>query len=187
MVALGTGLAVATPAGAQAGQQALVDELNARLLAGPTATAVLAAWCGEHGMADPARIHAELVPGAAAEASAETRARLGVAADEPLGYRRVRLMCGSHVMSEAENWFVPARLTPEMRRELAETDTPFGAVIAPLGPKRTNLEATPLWQAGPMPHALLRHRALVSSADGQPLAEVVETYVSGVLEFARQP
>jgi len=186
MIALGTGLAMTATAGAQARDMALVEELNARLLAGSTATAVLAAWCAEHRMADPARIHAELVPGPAVEASAETRARLGVGADEPLGYRHVRLMCGAHVMSEAENWYVASRLTPAMRAALADTDTPFGAVIAPLGPKRENLEATPLWQgAAPLPHALLRHRALVSGADGRPLALVVETYMSGALEFAR--
>jgi hypothetical protein len=172
-------------AGSQARDMALIEELNARLLAGPTATIVLAAWCGEHGMASPARIHAELMPGPAAEASAETRARLGVGPDEPLGYRHVRLMCGVHVMSEAENWYVPARLTAGMREALAGTDTPFGAVIAPLGPKRENLEATPLWHSGPLPRALLRHRALVTGADGRPLAMVVETYMSGALEFPR--
>ncbi|MEI9928709.1 MAG: hypothetical protein WDN44_14780 [Sphingomonas sp.] len=116
-------------AGAQDARIALVEELNARLLAGPTATAVLAAWCAEHGMADPARIHAERVPGPAAAASPGQRARLGVGADETLGYRRVRLMCGAHLMSEAENWYVPGRLTPAMRSALADTDTPFGAVM----------------------------------------------------------
>ncbi|MES2445133.1 MAG: hypothetical protein V4574_20095 [Pseudomonadota bacterium] len=177
-------VALAAPAAAQ--DQALVAELNRRLLAGPTATGVLAAWCAEHGLADPARIHAERVEGPAAEASPEQRARLQVAPGEPLGYRRVRLMCGSHLMSQAENWFVPARLTPAMRALLADTDTPFGTVIAPLGPTRRNLEAAMLWQAGPMPSELLRHRALVLGADGRPLAEVVETYMDGVLDFTRQ-
>ena len=41
---------------------------------------------------------------------------LHVAADTRLGYRRVYLACGTHVLSEAENWYVPERLTPEMNR-----------------------------------------------------------------------
>jgi chorismate-pyruvate lyase len=163
----------------------IVADLNARLLAGPTATGVLTDWCAAHGMADPARIHAERVEGAAAEATAEQRARLEVGTDEPLGYRRVRLMCGTHLMSEAENWYVPSRLTAAMRDQLAETDTPFGAVIAPLGPKRRNIEAVQLWKDGPLPRDLFRHRALVVGRDGRPLAEVVETYTAGTLEFPR--
>jgi hypothetical protein len=182
---MAVGLTTAVPAAAQDWSQLrpAVADLNQRLLAGPTATAVLTDWCAGHGMADPARIHAERVAGATADATPEQRARLKVGAEEPLGYRRVRLMCGAHVMSEAENWYVPARLTPEMRGLLADTDTPFGAVIAPLGPQRQNLEVTQLWLDGPLPRDLFRHRALVVGRDGSPLAEVVETYTAGALEF----
>lgn len=182
------GLTTAMPAGAQDWSyvRPIVADLNARLLAGPTATKVLTDWCARHHMAKPARIHAERVEGAAAEVTPEQRARLDVGADEPLGYRRVRLMCGSHLMSEAENWYVPARLTPAMRALLADTDTPFGAVIAPLHPKRHNLEVVQLWRdLRAIPRDLLRHRALVETGEGLPLAEVVETYTAGVLEFSR--
>lgn len=183
---MAVGAAAAGPASAQDWSyvRPIVADLNARLLAGPTATQVLADWCQRHGMANPARIHAERVEGAVAEASAEQRARLEVGSDEPLGYRRVRLMCGTHLMSEAENWYVPSRLTAAMRAQLAETDTPYGAVIAPLGPKRHNFEVTQLWQDGPLPRDLFRHRALVVGRDGRPLAEVVETYTAGTLEFS---
>jgi hypothetical protein len=37
---------------------------------------------------------------------------LGVDPDEPVRFRRVPLKCGDHVLSEAENWYVPSRLTP---------------------------------------------------------------------------
>jgi len=181
---MAVGLTTAVPANAQDWSyiRPIIADLNQRLLAGPTATAVLAKWCGDHGMAEPARIHAERVKGAA-DASPEQRARLKVGADEPLAYRRVHLMCGSHLMSDAENWYVPSRLTPAMRALLADTDTPFGTVIGPLGPKRRNLEVVQLWGEGPLPRDLLRHRALVVGSDGEPLAEVVETYTAGVLEF----
>jgi chorismate-pyruvate lyase len=183
LIALATGLvATACVARPVAPAQDAVAALDARLLAAPTATGVLTAWCAEHGMADPARIRAEQVRGAALPASPEQRARLQVGADEPLGYRRVRLKCGTRTLSEAENWYVPSRLTPAMRTQLDETDTPFGTAIAALGPTRRNLEAVRLWQAGkPIPHALLRHRALVSGSDGRPLAEVVETYTRDIL------
>jgi chorismate-pyruvate lyase len=181
------GLTAPLPAGAQDWSyvRPIVADLNARLLAGPTATRVLTDWCARHHMAKPARIHAERVEGAAVEATPEQRARLQVGVDEPVAYRRVRLMCGAHLLSEAENWYVPARLTPAMRALLADSDTPFGSVIAPLRPKRRNLEVVQLWGEGPIPRDLLRHRALVESGEGLPLAEVVETYTAGVLEFSR--
>jgi len=165
-------------------QRAVLDQLNARLLAGPTATLALGKWCAEHGVDAPVR--AEIVPGGLHFASAEQRARLKLGPDEPLGYRRVRLTCGGHVLSEAENWYVPSRLTAAMIQALDTSDTPFGAVIAPLKPSRRNLGAELLWQgAGAMPDDVLRHRALVLDAAGRPLAEVVETYKSSALLIGR--
>jgi len=41
-------------------------------------------------------------------------------------YRRVQPSCGDHILSEADNWYVPRRLTPEMNRLLETTDVPFG-------------------------------------------------------------
>ncbi|MDF7775040.1 hypothetical protein P1X14_07270 [Sphingomonas sp. AOB5] len=187
VVVSGAAVMLAAPAAAQdvTAERALIDELDQRLLASPTATGTLTRWCAEHGLADPARIHAELVTGAISPATAEQRTRLGVGPDEPLGYRRVKLMCGTHLMSEAENWYVPARLTPAMRDLLATSDTPFGTVIRPLNPSRRNLEAVQLWREGPLPRDILRHRALVLGGDGQPLAEVVETYKSSALPVRR--
>ena len=163
---------------------ALLDAFNARLLAGPTATGVLNQWCTEHGVTD--KVRAERVAGGLHFASAEQRARLKVGPDEPLGYRRVRLSCGGHVLSEAENWYVPSRLTPEINALLDGGDTPFGAAIAPLRPSRKNLAAERLWQGtGTVPDDVLRHRALVFDGTGRPLAEVVETYKRTALELGK--
>ncbi len=148
-------------------------ELNVRLLAGNSATAVLEQWCGEKHFADPARIRAERDPKADRQPSAAQRRLLDVGAHEPVRYRRVRLMCGSHAMSEAENWYVPGRLTPEINRLLDGGDTPFGTAIRSLGPNRRTLGVE--WLHG---HALFRHRALVMDRDGHVLAEVVETYLA---------
>jgi hypothetical protein len=76
-------------------------------------------------------------------------------------------------MSEAENWYVPSRLTPEMNRALDSGDTPFGTAIRPLEPHRHTV-AIEWFPDGKG----FRHRALVFDRDGHVLAAVVETYRS---------
>lgn len=181
---------------------AVIQTLNARLLAARSATATLEAWCAGHRMAAAPRLSARLVREADAPASPETRHRLQVGPDEPMRYRRVRLACGDHVLSEADNWYVPGRLTPEMNRLLDETDTPFGRAVQSLAPTRQTVEAETLWQPLPegwhqappapaactdlaVPDALLRHRAVLFTAGRQPFSEVVETYTRAVLDFPR--
>jgi hypothetical protein len=61
----------------------------------------------------------------------------------------VRLICGGHVLSEADNWYVPARLTPEMNRVLEATDTAVGRVVQTLNFRRRTLSAKLLWS--PLP------------------------------------
>jgi hypothetical protein len=141
------------------------------------------------------------VSDAAKPASAEVREALDVKPGEPLGYRRVRLKCGDHVLSEADNWYVPTRLTPEMNHALETTDTPFGTVVAALHFRRHTLSADLLWRPLPkgweigatpvpqeagaltIPDHVLEHRAVLSTPDGEPFSEVVETYTGEVLAF----
>jgi hypothetical protein len=180
---------------------ALLETLNADLLAHDSATLTIERWCADHRLADPARIIAGRVSGADKPASAEVREALGVKPDEPLGYRRVRLKCGDHVLSEADNWYVPARLTPEMNHVLETTDTPFGKAVAALHFRRHTLSADLLWRPLPkgwemwatpapkeagaltIPDHVLEHRAVLSTPDGEPFSEVVETYTGEVLAF----
>jgi hypothetical protein len=180
---------------------ALIETLNADLLAHDSATLTLERWCADHRLADPAQIVAERVHDADKVATAEVRAALDVKPNEPLGYRRVRLKCGDRVLSEADNWYVPARLTPEMNHVLDTTDTPFGKAVAALHFRRHTLSADLLWRPlrqgwemgasapanddGPLavPDHLLEHRAVLSTPDGEPFSEVVETYTREVLAF----
>jgi len=168
---------LATTARAPTPARIEATELNRRLLASPSATATLRQWCAEHGVADPI-IRAEVIRTPPPQpATAAQRRELQVDAREPLGYRRVRLGCAGHVLSEAQNWYVPSRLTPEMNTALIGTDTPFGTVVAPLHISRRNLAVELLWRHGAQPPArLFRHRALVLDADQRPIAEVIETY-----------
>jgi hypothetical protein len=184
---------------------AVIETLNADLLASRSATATLEKWCGDHHMAPAAKIVARRADGDDRAASAETRKNLSVGPEEPLRFRRVQLVCGDHVMSEAENWYVPARLTSEMNQSLSQSDTPFGKVVGPLQPSRRTIDAKLRWSPLPpgwemrespasepgkaqdlaVPHALLEHRALVVSRDNQPIAEVDEVYTSEVLNWPR--
>jgi chorismate-pyruvate lyase len=181
---------------------ALIETLDADLLASRSATLTLENWCAEHRMAAEARIRAERFAGAAKEASAETRQRLAVGGDTPLKYRRVTLFCGTHALSEADNWYVPERLTEEMNAVLVSTDEPFGRVVRPLEPRRQTISATRLWQPLPkgwemappridesieksaIPEFILEHRAVLVRSDGMPFAEVVENYRRDLFDFS---
>ena len=128
---------------------ALLETFNADLLAHDSATLTLERWCADHHLSDPALIVAERVRDAVKPPSAEVRAALEVNPDEPVFYRRVRLKCGDHVLSEADNWYVPSRLTPEMNHVLETTDTPFGKAVAVLHFRRHTISADLLWR--PLP------------------------------------
>lgn len=180
---------------------ALLQTLNADLLSHDSATLTLERWCGAHGLAAQAKIIAERVRDQDKSPSAEQRALLGVGAAEKVGYRRVRLRCGPHVLSEADNWYVPARLTPDMNQVLDTTDTAFGRAVQALQFRRRTLSAELLWSPLPqgwengaalqgstgadlvMPHQVLQHRAVLTLPDGTPFSHVVETYTSDVLAF----
>jgi chorismate-pyruvate lyase len=180
---------------------ALIESLNADLLAHDSATLTLERWCADHRLADPAQIVAERVHDVDKAATPEVRAALDVKPDEPLGYRRVKLKCGDRVLSEADNWYVPSRLTPEMNQVLETTDTPFGKAVAALRFRRHTLSADLLWRPlprgwemgaaalqddkGPLfvPAHVLEHRAVLALPDGEPFSEVIETYTGEVLAF----
>ena len=177
-------LLVAALMGAAATSAATIEEFERVLASQDSATAALGQWCERHGIAQAAAIRASVV-GRSSEAAPETRAMLGLTAQDPVGYRHVRLACGETILSEAYNWFAPSRLTPDMNRALAESDTPFGKVAAPLGFRRVRL----LEERGRAdfcpPDTILIHRALLRLPDGQPLAYVVECYSAANLAAAR--
>jgi chorismate-pyruvate lyase len=181
---------------------ALLETLNADLLSHDSATLTLERWCGVHHLATPARIVAERVKGVERPPSPEQRLELGVTPTEPVRYRHVRLRCGAVVLSEADNWYVPGRLTPAMNALLDTTDTPFGRVVQDLHFHRRTLSSTLLWSPLPegwetkpsaarggtaqlrVPSEVLEHRAVLTLPDGTPFSEVVETYTGNVLSFS---
>jgi chorismate-pyruvate lyase len=125
---------------------ALLQTLNAELLSHDSATLTLERWCGAHHLATEPRIVAERLHDAEQPANESQRQELRVTPDEAVRYRHVRLRCGTLVLSEADNWYVPTRLTAEMNRQLDSSDTPFGKVLQSLRFQRHTLSATLLWQ-----------------------------------------
>ena len=184
---------------------ALLETLNADLLSHDSATLTLDAWCQRHRLAAPGEtIVAERPRGIDRPATPEQRALLGVGADEPVRYRHVRLRCGGHILSEADNWYVPGRLTPAMNSALDGSDIAFGRAVQPLHFHRHTLSAKLLWSPLPadwdsapasppaapgpakslaIPARLIEHRAILSLPDGTPFSTVVETYAGAVLAF----
>lgn len=168
---------------APASPQQRVEELHQRVLAGRSATATLEAWCAEHGLADKARVRAVRVQGVQRDAPDEVRRALQVEPGTPLRYRRVQLACGQHVLSEADNWYLPSLLTPAMNAVLDGSDEPFGRVVAPLGFQRETLRDETWWPArGEGTGAtVLEIRALLRDSAQRPFSYVIESYLQGAL------
>jgi hypothetical protein len=150
-----------------AGCATTLDRFEATLASQDSATAALEDWCG-------AKVTAAPAGGPDMPATTQDRALLEVSPDEPLRYRHVRLSCDGKVLSEAHNWYVPARLTPGMNRELDTTGTPFGKVIAPLHFARERISGK---GTGGCPRGtILRHKALLRLPDDRPVSLVIECY-----------
>jgi chorismate-pyruvate lyase len=181
--------------------QALAElqTLNAALLSHPSATLTLEQWCSAHHLASDAKIVAHRVHGEDKPLPDGARTLLGIGPDEPVRYRRVALSCGDVVLSDADNWYVPSRLTAAMNQQLDSSDVPFGKVVQPLHFRRQTLSADLLWSPLPegwdsgaplpapsgaalaIPDHVLQHRAVLYTADNQPFSLVVESYTGHVL------
>lgn len=155
--------------------RARLSLFESELEVNPSATAVLQHWCDRH--ARGARIVARRLQ-VLADPPEDARKSLGLKPGERIGYRRVQLMCGSDVLSNADNWYLPDKLTDAMNKTLANTDTPFGVVVAPLHFRRRNLETCFL---SPPADGVLRHSAVLLTAKGEPFSFVMETYTSEIL------
>ena len=160
-------LAAAAALLALAGCATTLDRFEARLAAQDSATAALEQWCG-------AKVTAAPVGGPDLPATGQDRGLLEVPEGEPLRYRHVRLSCGGRVLSEAHNWYVPARLADDLNRQLDTTTTPFGKVVAPLRFTRERIASAGI--EGCPAGTILRHKALLRLPDGRPISLVIECY-----------
>jgi chorismate-pyruvate lyase len=181
--------------------QALAElqTLNADLLSHPSATLTLERWCGAHHLAAQSTVLAHRIKGLDKPLPEGARAQLGIGSNEPVRYRRVQLACGDVVLSDADNWYVPSRLTPAMNTQLDTSEVPFGKVVQPLHFRRQTLAADLLWSPLPdgwdsgvavpaasgkpldIPDHVLQHRALLYTDHNQPFSLVIESYTAAVL------
>lgn len=187
---------------ARLGALALLQTLNAELLGHDSATLTLDSWCARRHLAPPgSHVVADRVTGADKPAPPEVRAALQPGAGDAIRYRRVRLRCGTRILSEADNWYLPARLTPEMNALLDGSDTPFGRAVQALHFRRQTVSAKLLWSPLPddwpdrhdragtgrrlaIPDRVIEHRAILRLPDGTPFSQVIETYQGAVLGAA---
>jgi hypothetical protein len=185
---------------------ALTQTLNAEILASSSATQSLEKWCRDHKMAPDPIVVARVIAGFDKAPTAEQLQRLQATGVNDVKHRRVELRCGSHLLSEADTWYVPGRLTAEMNKLLETSETPFGKVVQPLRPYRQTFAVTHLWSPLPagweqqrrargqpgerakalvLPKDLFEHRAILYTSDHDPLAEVNERYQGQLLAFSR--
>lgn len=155
-----------------------LQAFEVQLEANPSATAVLQAWCDVHGPKGT-RIAAVQIQGASAPLPRAGGDVLHPQPGETMRYRRVRLMCGNRILSQAQNWYLPGKLTGEMKRTLDQSQTPFGRAVAALHFSRRNLETRylPAGDDG----GVLRHSAVLITEKGEPFSFVVETYTKAIL------
>ena len=180
---------------------AILQTLNANLLASKSATQTLQAWCEDHQMAPMPKIIALRDAQTVKEANEEIRTLLKVSDAEPVRYRRVRLVCGNHVLSQADNWYVPSRLTDDMNLLLMQTDTPFGTAVRQLNFHRQTERSTLLWNPLPknwdqkrsiqnkgpidlkIPELVLQHQAILLTDKNIPFSVVIESYTNEIFAF----
>ncbi|ARW17928.1 uncharacterized protein S101446_02846 [Komagataeibacter europaeus] len=188
-----------TPSG-RANLLTVVQALEKTLRTHASATLALEDWCATHHMAARPVVVAQKAPLSQPDpVPAQVRADLGIGATQAVRHRRVRLTCGTHVLSVADNWYVPDLLTPEMNATLENTDTAFGHVVAPLHFTRERLQLAPLWAPwpGPLfgaasgrvvaPATIMRQRAVLRDGQGRPFSEVMEIYTDQNLDFTPSP
>jgi len=162
------------------------DQLGRALRAEPSATKVLQDYCRR--LAPGVAITAIPLPTDNLPPPAPFRTHFSLGAHEHIRLRHVSLRCGTHVLSDAWNWYVPERLEPAMNTLLDTTTLPFGHVVAALHFKREALQSE---RDNLPPDILLRNTAMLTrGADSLPFSLVVENYLAsgfaGLASPARQ-
>src|SRR4051812_47811729 len=92
---------------------AVLQTLRAELLGHDSSTAVLQSWCEAYA-APGLKITAGRDPAPERPPSEAAAKALALKPGQPVRYRRVKLACSKTVLSEADNWYLPERLTPDM-------------------------------------------------------------------------
>jgi hypothetical protein len=181
---------------------ALLQSLNVKLLTSDSEKQTLERWCVSHRLVQNPQIAIERVLDAEELPTDAQRRILASSAKEPVRHRKVRVLCGSAVLLEADGWYLPSRVSPQVSAVIEGTEFPFETAVQIVHFRRRILSATllwpqlpELWEGGPeegvtepqairpLPAHLLTHHVLVMLPDGTPFGEVQENYTGGVLGF----
>ena len=161
----------------------LIASFRAHIRAAQSATRALEARYAERYVAADSRLVALRLPVPDKPLSPAQRLRLAIGPDEPVRYRRVRPACDGRALSEADDRYVPGRLTPAMNAALDTMRTPFGRAVQSLDPVRRTLDQRVL-SSRARPDAdkpLFAVDALLATGSGGPFCTVAETYHGGAL------
>lgn len=181
---------------------ALLQSLNVELLTGDSEKQTLEHWCVSHRLVSNPQIAIERVLDAEELPTEAQRKMLATAEKEPVRHRKVRVRCGSSVLLEADDWYLPSRVSPQVNALLEGTELPLQRAVQIAHFKRRTLSATLLWpqlpelgelgsakgvtesQAiGPLPARVLTHHVLLMLPDGRPFGEIQANYMGNVLAF----
>ncbi len=163
--------------------QRRIAALAELILAGDLATHVLHRWCDANGLAEgPVRA---IRRAATTPPADDATTALGVAPNETVAHRHVALVRGALPLSDAHLWYVPERLPADRLAALAETDRPFGALIADLEPTRRAVSVRVGQDARAEDLAaaatVLEIKAVVATF-GRPIAFVHERYLRALID-----
>lgn len=151
---------------------------NAWVVSQPTVTEALQSWCARYGVGSGplrARVkvrYRDVSTEQTAPAAPETFAARVTA---PVAYRQVALMRGAIRVCDAEIWYDTSALTPDMREALAQTEQPFGAIVATLQPYRQALHESVCDDTSRFG---VEHAALLYAGDGRLLAQTREVFLA---------
>lgn len=148
---------------------------------GPTATRALGRWCEQRGLGE-GPVHASVLRDRPAMIAPDILLdALEVVGPTRLRHRRATLRRGEVALADCDLWWLPDRLPAAVTAALDATDQPFGALVAPLRPRRCSVET---WIAGAGAAHVLEIGAVVLArrAGGPlPVAVVRERYRGALL------
>jgi hypothetical protein len=181
---------------------ALLQSLNVEPLSNDNKKQTLERWCMSHRLVSNPQIAIERVLDVEELPTEAQRKTLATSAKQPVRHRKVRVLCGSAVLLEADDWYLPSRVSPQVSALIDGTDLPFETAVQIAHFRRRILSAALLWpqlpelgnvefEEGvaepqairPLPAHVLTHHVLVMLPDGTPFGEAQENYTGSVLAF----
>jgi hypothetical protein len=82
-------------------------------------------WCMSHRLVSKPQIAIERVLDVEELPTAAQSKMLATSAKDPVRHRKVRVLCGSAVLLEADDWYLPSRVSPKVSALIEGTELPF--------------------------------------------------------------